>query len=442
MRASKKPAERKIWPGAGALAALCLACFALAGARAQTEPRPVGDFADRIDRLSRFQMQGPEYGPRDMPAPRAATLAASERRLGASVERMSFGARDFPVRREEVVGVDLNPASLERARALGFEPVRAWRLESLDIRVDVLRAPRGQSVRRALRRLRRGDPDGAYYPNAMFELQEGAAVARPLLPIAAGLADDGRAVGLVGVIDTGVDPDIEELAGAILAQQNFGRGERTTPRAHGAAVAALARRHGAGRLLVADVFSGEPAFADVEAVVRALDWMAGKGVPVVNMSLAGPPNGLLERAVARALARGHVVVAAVGNQGPEAPPQYPAAYPGVIGVTAVDRESRIYERANRGEGVDVSAVGVGVVPPQAQGTDERLAGTSYAAPVVSAWLARRLDEPRAGAAEQMRALVMAAAIDLGEPGFDLVYGAGLLAEDAYLAAGANRPALQ
>ena len=103
MKASEGSAERKGFPGAAgfaALAALCLAGLAPAGARAQAEPRPVGEFADRIDRLSRFQARGAEYGPRDMPVPRAAALAASERRLGAGLERMSFGARDFPVRRE------------------------------------------------------------------------------------------------------------------------------------------------------------------------------------------------------------------------------------------------------------------------------------------------------------------------------------------------------
>ena len=58
-----------------------------------------------------------------------------------------------------------------------------------------------------------------------------------------------------------------------------------------------------------------------------------RGVPVINMSLAGPPNEVLKAAIKRALDAGHVIVAAVGNGGPASPPLYPAAYEGVIAVT-------------------------------------------------------------------------------------------------------------
>ncbi|MBK6454031.1 MAG: hypothetical protein IPF84_16605 [Proteobacteria bacterium] len=66
-----------------------------------------------------------------------------------------------------------------------------------------------------------------------------------------------------------------------------------------------------------------------------------QSVPVINVSLVGPPNVLLQRAIQMALARGHLIVAAVGNDGPSAPPLYPAAYPGVVAVTAVDRADKV-----------------------------------------------------------------------------------------------------
>jgi len=72
-------------------------------------------------------------------------------------------------------------------------------------------------------------------------------------------------------------------------------------------------------------------------------------VRVVNMSLSGPPNEVLKRAIASAQAKGMVIVAAAGNNGAGAGPSYPAAYPGVIAVTAVDRNLDVYRRATQGD---------------------------------------------------------------------------------------------
>ena len=95
-------------------------------------------------------------------------------------------------------------------------------------------------------------------------------------------------------------------------------------------------------------------------VAEALDWMAGLRPTVVNTSFAGPDNPVLAAAIAAVLARGVPVVAAAGNGGPEAPPAYPAAYPGVIAATAVDRQMRPYGKANRGDYVAFAAPGVDV----------------------------------------------------------------------------------
>ncbi|WP_456261924.1 S8 family serine peptidase, partial [Campylobacter jejuni] len=72
------------------------------------------------------------------------------------------------------------------------------------------------------------------------------------------------------------------------------------------------------------------------AIARALGWMATRDAPVVSISLVGPANPLLARAIAAAQARGIIVVAAVGNDGAAAPPAYPASLPGVVAVTGVD----------------------------------------------------------------------------------------------------------
>ena len=103
---------------------------------------------------------------------------------------------------------------------------------------------------------------------------------------------------------------------------------------------------------------------------------------IVNMSFVGPDNDLLKSACASARARGMVLVAAAGNNGPKAPYGYPAAYPGVIAVTATDDKDQLMPQANRGPYVYVSAPGVDMLAPVDGGTDA-VTGTSFAAAIVS-----------------------------------------------------------
>src|SRR5256885_16889990 len=93
------------------------------------------------------------------------------------------------------------------------------------------------------------------------------------------------------------------------------------------------------------------------------------------------------------LARGHLVVAAVGNDGPAAPPLYPAAWPGVVGVTAVDARQQVLVEALRGAqgkfaapGADMAAAG----PHQGDGLGR---GASFASPLVAGLLGPRLPPP-------------------------------------------------
>jgi subtilisin family serine protease len=81
------------------------------------------------------------------------------------------------------------------------------------------------------------------------------------------------------------------------------------------------------------------------------------------------------------------VVVAAGNLGPDGPPQYPAAYPEAIAVTAVDHLGNVYPRASRGDYVDVAAPGVHIWSAGADGRGRFVDGTSFAAPFVSAEVA-------------------------------------------------------
>lgn len=95
-------------------------------------------------------------------------------------------------------------------------------------------------------------------------------------------------------------------------------------------------------------------------LLQGLDQAYRSEAQLVNLSLSGPPNPLLERGVARLEQLGLVVVAAAGNEGTDEK-RYPAAYPSVIGVGAMDRAGEAFALSNRGSWVEMYAPGVEVL---------------------------------------------------------------------------------
>jgi subtilisin family serine protease len=172
--------------------------------------------------------------------------------------------------------------------------------------------------------------------------------------------------------------------------------------------------------------TGNP-IATTASLVAALSWQAAERVAVVNMSLAGPPNRVLETAIEAATADGMVVVAAVGNNGPAGEPLYPAAYATVVGVTAVDSANRIYRYANRGRHVMFAAPGVRVRVAESDGGYDTRSGTSMAAPYAAAIIAQCVATHVTPSTDDVLASLKAAAIDLGARDFDDVFGHGLIA---------------
>lgn len=200
--------------------------------------------------------------------------------------------------------------------------------------------------------------------------------------------------------------------------RGFARGA-PRPSDHGSAVVSLLRFAGVQTVFVADVYGSDPAGGNALAVAKGLDWLVGKGVRVVSVSLVGPANPLLARAVSAAQRKGAVIVAAVGNDGPAAPPAYPASYPGVIAVTGVDGRNRALIEAGRALHLDYAAPGADIFAQNAAGRSVKVRGTSFATPLVASRVALKLGG-------NLAAKLDAEAIDLGAKGIDATYGRGLL----------------
>ena len=343
-----------------------------------------------------------------------------------------------------LVGDDERDA-LRRAGAL---IVSERRMGALGKTLVTLRRPDGVTLPDALLQLRSDFPDSAIDYNHLYRLdaadQQERAADPGASPIAAPATDTGAAGELralrVGVIDSAVLATHPALQSVHVIENDFVNSEHARPLTHGTAVASLIARSAADAVDVysASVFFQVPGHmpgASTEALVAALDWLVAEDVDVINMSLSGPTNDLLELAVDATAERGKFIVAAVGNNGPAGEPLYPGAYDSVIGVTAVDREHRIFRNANRGEHVDYAAVGVNVkVADSTTGSFTIASGTSMAAPHVAVVVAKTLRESGAEPAALMSWLI-ASAKDLGRKGFDPVYGHGLITQPPVVVSG-------
>jgi subtilisin family serine protease len=243
----------------------------------------------------------------------------------------------------------------------------------------------------------------------------------------------------IGIVDSAVAPAHEALSAADVVQRDFVPFAGARPTAHGTAVASILvgdSRSVRGQLQRARLYAASVFFADTEgspaattaSLVAALEWLVSNGVQVINMSLAGPPNRVLEAAIGTLGEHGAIVVAAVGNNGPAGEPLYPAAYEPVVGVTAVDASNRVYRYANRGRQVMFAAPGVRIKVARSDGGYATESGTSMAAPHAAAIIARSAHAREREPLGTVIAALQAAAIDLGPKAFDDVFGFGLIAD--------------
>jgi len=383
---------------------------------------------------------------------RTAQSQALLRRNGKLLEADPAG---HPMVRGEVVAFAPTEADLAAVQGEGFSVVATHALEGLETRIVVLRAPQGMATATALTQLRALLPTVSFDFNHIYfrsgepAVTAGASVAQgaraaAAVPAAGAVAQDPAAAPAamaaadavrVGLIDGGIDAAHPAFHSRSI--QHHGCNGALIPDPHGTAVASLLvgqagafRGAAAGAsLYAADVYCGRPDGGAVDAVADALSWLVRERVPVINVSLVGPPDATLEAVVRLVVARGFILVAAVGNDGPAAPPMYPASWPGVVGVTAVDAHRHALLEAARGPQVHFAAPGADMVAARSPHAFGRVRGTSFASPLVAGLLALQLHEPGVPAAVAAVAQLERQAQHPGNVDPDPVYGRGIVGMD-------------
>jgi hypothetical protein len=326
-----------------------------------------------------------------------------------------------PTTETETLAIAVDDAAISAARSLGAT-AETETLIGLGLVITRFRSPDAATNRSVRERLEDLAPGNEVAPNNVFQ------------PLSV-LTPDRRIGGwveveaagpcvrdtLVGMVDTGF-VDAAPPDGVTVAAFPDRTDWPPYRDRHGTVVGELVRTLTGGPLFAANAFSvdarGRP-LATALSLIRSLDWLVRQRVAIINLSLAGPPNPLLETALSRVDELGVQVVAAAGNGGPLAEPAYPAAYRTTLAVAAHDRSLSPFPQGNRGTYIDLSAPGVAL----RTGDPKARSGTSLAAALVSASLAAAPhDAPAARRDWLLRRL-----IDLGPDGHDQIYGWGALA---------------
>ena len=202
----------------------------------------------------------------------------------------------------------------------------------------------------------------------------------------------------VGVVDTGIDNGQPALHEKLVEYADV-TGTGWTPDAHGSLVAGVIAAEpvtGSGlggiapgaklvgvKSCVAQSSRSAAASCWSSTIARGIDLASQKNVRIMNLSVGGPEDKLLARMVDAAMTKGIAVISAAGNDGPSGRPSYPAAFKGVIAVTAVDAAAHLYSKDTEGPYVSLAAPGVDILSTGPGGRTQAFTGTSAATAFVS-----------------------------------------------------------
>jgi subtilisin family serine protease len=270
----------------------------------------------------------------------------------------------------------------------------------------------------------------------------------------------GDASVVVAVVDTGCDAAHVDLA-PILTGATFVPGTTTSQddHGHGTHVAGIIAGLGNNATNIAGIAWGcwilpvkvlsSGGSAVGASIAQGINY-AGQNARIINCSIQGSVDDLGTRtAVAGAIARGALVVAAMGNFGwTETKPSYPAAYPGVLAVGAVDQNHKrsiwsATQSSNQGSWITVAAPGTNILSLRNGGGTTSMSGTSQACPHVAGIAALLASFQSTITASEIWTAIYQSAVILKDNDSDPVpnpqYGGGLA--DAKLALDYIRPTI-
>ncbi|MFE3573134.1 S8 family serine peptidase [Lysinibacillus sp. NPDC059133] len=245
----------------------------------------------------------------------------------------------------------------------------------------------------------------------------------------------------VAVIDSGVDFKHPDLKSQVLPPYNAVAPANTSyPGDHGTHVAGIigaAKDNGIGghginpnaKILPIDVFNGKDGANDF-IIAQGILYAIEQGADVINMSLGGyGDNPLMEEAVQKAIEKGVTVVAAAGNESTDNY-SFPASYEGVISVGSTNDRNKLSSYSNYGPSVDLVAPGEEIystVHDEKKGSSfVKFSGTSMASPVVAGVASLLKSKYPDLKPYEIEAILEMTAKDLGDEGYDLTYGHGLV----------------
>ncbi len=342
-----------------------------------------------------------------------------------------------------VLAVNADNAALKRAKAFGLIRKRQIVLNELKLVVICFQAPKAKNAPAIVRKLNRQSLNAPFDLNHYYKVADDAkndmrSYPAKLVGWEKRSGTKGRGA-VVGMIDTFVDTKMQSLANQNIITRSFVSNKTPSKAKHGTAIATLiVGAHssrfpgfipGAKLYATNTFFLAKSGWQHSSAlnIAQGLNWLVSKNVRIINLSIAGPHNKLLEEAIKRTQVRRTILVAAAGNNGPKAPPAFPAAYDGVIAVTAVDRFHRPYRLANRGRYVSLAAPGVSIWIPDENGRGQFRHGTSYASAYFTAMAAEMLRRTHLKThSGTLLDIFKKNALDLGPRGKDNIFGWGLV----------------